>query len=80
MYGFSDFTCTLNEPETGVCPTDSRLRPDQRIMENGDYDNANNEKVSCNIAAYVNMYIMYLTKSVLYAHNRKAHFSPPLNK
>ena len=46
MYGFSEFTCTLNEPEPGVCPTDSRLRPDQRIMENGDYDNANNEKVS----------------------------------
>ena len=31
-----------------VCPTDSRLRPDQRIMENGDYDNANIEKV-CSI-------------------------------
>ena len=48
MYGFSEFTCSLNEPEPGVCPTDSRLRPDQRIMENGDYqyDNANIEKVS----------------------------------
>ena len=34
MYGFSEFTCSLNEPEPGVCPTDSRLRPDQRIMEN----------------------------------------------
>ena len=46
MYGFSEFTCSLNEPEPGVCPTDSRLRPDQRIMENCDYDNANIEKVS----------------------------------
>ena len=48
MYGFSEFTCSLNEPEPGVCPTDSRLRPDQRIMENADYDNANIEKV-CSI-------------------------------
>ena len=48
MYGFSVFTCSLNESEPGVCPTDSRLRPDQRIMENGDYDNANIEKV-CSI-------------------------------
>ena len=46
MYGFSEFSCSLNEPEPGVCPTDSRLRPDQRIMENGDFDNANSEKVS----------------------------------
>ena len=46
MYGFSEFTCSLNEPEPGLCPTDSRLRPDQRTMENGDYDNANIEKVS----------------------------------
>ena len=44
MYGFSEFTCSLNESEPGVCPTDSRLRPDQRIMENGDYDNANIER------------------------------------
>ena len=28
-----------------MAPTDSRLRPDQRIMENGDFDTANNEKV-----------------------------------
>ncbi|XP_065893633.1 oxysterol-binding protein 1-like [Dysidea avara] len=45
MYGFSEFTCSLNEPEEGVCPTDSRLRPDQRIMENEDFDTANIEKV-----------------------------------
>ena len=45
MYGFSEYTCTLNEPEEGVAPTDSRLRPDQRIMENGDFDGANTEKV-----------------------------------
>jgi hypothetical protein len=45
MYGFSEFACGLNEPEEGVAPTDSRLRPDQRIMENGDFDTANNEKL-----------------------------------
>ena len=44
MYGFSEFACGLNEPEVGVAPTDSRLRPDQRVMENGDFDTANSEK------------------------------------
>ena len=46
MYNFSDFTCSLNEPEEGVAPTDSRLRPDQRVMELQDFDKANDEKVS----------------------------------
>ena len=46
IYGFSEFACTLNEMEEGVAPTDSRLRPDQRIMEQGDFDLANKEKVS----------------------------------
>ena len=28
---------TLNEPDHGVkCPTDSRWRPDQRLLEDGD--------------------------------------------
>ena len=53
MYGFSEFTCSLNEPEPGVCPTDSRLRPDQRVMENGDFDNANVEKVCSKSLEYV---------------------------
>ncbi|KAG5840328.1 hypothetical protein ANANG_G00187640 [Anguilla anguilla] len=35
---------TLNEPEDGVGPTDSRLRPDQRLMEAGRWDEANVEK------------------------------------
>ena len=29
-----------------MAPTDSRLRPDQRIMENADFDGANIEKVN----------------------------------
>lgn len=45
IYGLPEFACTLNEMEEGVAPTDSRLRPDQRIMENGDFDEANKEKV-----------------------------------
>lgn len=44
-YNFSRFACELNEEEVGVAPTDSRLRPDQRMMENGEWDAANDEKV-----------------------------------
>lgn len=35
----------LNEPEANVAPTDSRLRPDQRLMEEGRWDESNAEKV-----------------------------------
>lgn len=44
MYFFSELALTLNEPEEGVAPTDSRLRPDQRLMEIGKWDEANVEK------------------------------------
>ncbi|XP_043385895.1 oxysterol-binding protein 2 isoform X2 [Chelonia mydas] len=44
MYFFSDLALTLNEPEERVAPTDSRLRPDQRLMENSKWDEANVEK------------------------------------
>lgn len=44
MYYFSELALTLNEPEGGVAPTDSRLRPDQRLMEEGCWDQANTEK------------------------------------
>lgn len=44
-YSFTRFACELNEPEDGVAPTDSRLRPDQRLMENAQWDEANREKV-----------------------------------
>ena len=33
MHNFSLFSVQLNEPESGVAPTDSRFRPDQRLME-----------------------------------------------
>ena len=44
-YSFSDFACELNETEELVAPTDSRLRPDQRFMEEARWDEANEEKV-----------------------------------
>lgn len=44
MYYFSKLAVTLNEEEDGVAPTDSRLRPDQRMMENGNWDTANELK------------------------------------
>ena len=52
MYGFSHFTASLNEPEEDVAPTDCRLRPDQRVMEEGDFPKANNEKVRRFIQPY----------------------------
>ncbi|ODM99896.1 Oxysterol-binding protein 2 [Orchesella cincta] len=43
-YNFSLFACQLNEIEDDVAPTDTRNRPDQRFMENGQWDEANVEK------------------------------------
>ena len=50
------FTCELNEDEERVAPTDSRLRPDQRLMEEGRWDEANTEKVK----AYPTYLLAYL--------------------
>lgn len=44
IYYFTALALTLNEPEEGVAPTDSRRRPDQRLMEDGRWDEANAEK------------------------------------
>jgi oxysterol-binding protein 1 len=33
MYNFTELAIELNEDEPGVAPTDSRRRPDQRLME-----------------------------------------------
>ncbi|NWU73323.1 OSBP1 protein, partial [Pterocles burchelli] len=44
MYYFSELALTLNAPESGTAPTDSRRRPDQRLMEEGRWDEANAEK------------------------------------
>lgn len=40
-YHFTLLACQLNEMEHGIAPTDSRLRPDQRLMEEGKFDDAN---------------------------------------
>ncbi|XP_056265206.1 oxysterol-binding protein 1-like isoform X6 [Pseudoliparis swirei] len=44
MYFFSSLALTLNEAEEGVAPTDCRRRPDQRLMEDGRWDEANAAK------------------------------------
>ncbi|XP_061518085.1 oxysterol-binding protein 1 isoform X3 [Anopheles gambiae] len=44
-YNFTLLACQLNEPEPGVAPTDSRLRPDQRLMEDGKWNESNQEKL-----------------------------------
>ncbi|KAF9107967.1 hypothetical protein BGX27_008533 [Mortierella sp. AM989] len=47
-FNLTPFAMTLNDcPEDlkkHLCPTDSRLRPDQRAMENAEFDLANTEK------------------------------------
>ncbi|KAM0942454.1 putative oxysterol-binding protein [Dioscorea sansibarensis] len=48
-YNLSSFAITLNELTSDLQdklpPTDSRLRPDQRHLENGEYEKANSEKL-----------------------------------
>ncbi|XP_065890057.1 oxysterol-binding protein 1-like [Dysidea avara] len=45
QYGFTFFSLTLNQPDEDTkCPTDSRLRPDQRFLEEAQVDNAAAEK------------------------------------
>jgi len=40
-YNFTELAVQLNQMEDNVAPTDSRLRPDQRLMEAGLWDEAN---------------------------------------
>eukprot|EP00268_Persea_americana_P025844 TRINITY_DN2520_c0_g1_i13.p1 TRINITY_DN2520_c0_g1~~TRINITY_DN2520_c0_g1_i13.p1 ORF type:complete len:116 (+),score=29.47 TRINITY_DN2520_c0_g1_i13:23-349(+) len=48
-YNLSSFAITMNELSSGLQeklpPTDSRLRPDQRFLENGEYEKADAEKL-----------------------------------
>lgn len=46
MYNMTVLAVQLNEFEEGVAPTDSRIRPDQRLMENGKWDEANAVKAT----------------------------------
>jgi hypothetical protein len=44
-YFFTSFALMLNQPPTSdLAPTDSRHRPDQRALENGDIEQASSEK------------------------------------
>lgn len=53
MYNFSRFAIELNEEEDGVAPTDSRHRPDQRLMELGNWDQSNEEKIRLEVCSVV---------------------------
>ena len=45
QYGFTQFAMTLNEEDESVtCPTDSRKRGDERLLEEGLVDEAASEK------------------------------------
>lgn len=46
QYGFTELSLSLNEiePDSFICPTDSRLRPDQRLLEEGNVDDASDTK------------------------------------
>jgi len=44
-YNFTQLAVELNEMEEGVAPTDSRHRPDQRLMELGEWERANQMKM-----------------------------------
>lgn len=44
MYNFTKLALEMNEPDEDVAPTDSRRRPDQRLMEEGKWDEANKSK------------------------------------
>ncbi|XP_058458562.1 oxysterol-binding protein 1 isoform X2 [Malaya genurostris] len=44
-YNFTILACQLNEPEPDVAPSDSRLRPDQRLMEDAKWNESNAEKL-----------------------------------
>jgi oxysterol-binding protein 1 len=44
MYNFTKLAMEMNEMDDQVAPTDSRRRPDQRLMEDGRWDEANKLK------------------------------------
>ena len=44
MYGFTKFAMGLNDIDIGVCSTDTRMRPDVRLLELGHVDDAVKEK------------------------------------
>jgi len=45
MYNFTPFTIQMNELEPNIAPTDSRLRPDIRLMEETKWNEADEKKI-----------------------------------
>lgn len=45
---FTTLACQLNEWEENTAPTDTRRRPDQRLMEVGEWDDSNLQKLRYN--------------------------------
>ncbi len=45
MYKFTPFTIEMNELEPNIAPTDSRLRPDTRLMEESKWNEADEKKI-----------------------------------
>lgn len=59
FYNFTTLACQLNEWEDDTAPTDTRRRPDQRLMETGQWDESNLQKLrwvdnlECNWKAFL---------------------------
>lgn len=71
MYRFTKLAVELNEEEPGVAPTDSRLRQDQRIMEQGDFDKANIVKEGWSLEVYNLLYLSCLEVEEKQRANRR---------
>lgn len=77
MHFFSSLALTLNEQEEGIAPTDSRLRPDQRLMEVGLWDEANGQKQRLEERQRLGCPMMFTTPpSVFGASHRVVTVSP----
>ena len=45
MYNLTPFTIQMNELESNIAPTDSRMRPDIRFMEEAKWNEADDKKI-----------------------------------
>lgn len=66
MYNFTNFAMSLNELQPGMeailAPTDCRLRPDIRAMENGD------------ISKFLNFWLLFSSVVLVAAVFQNQHF------
>ncbi|KAK3038448.1 hypothetical protein RJ639_029746 [Escallonia herrerae] len=74
-YNMTSFAITLNELTPGLQeklpPTDSRLRPDQRHLENGEYDKANAEKLRLETRQRMVLFIASACMSIICVYSPK---------